>query len=75
MQKATCSEVALLGGSEYPDHGVGPDDPGLMIRVIGWKGDRHACYSAIGIHVIAVHALRLVKPHRTRWRRAHNQCR
>ena len=29
MNKATCSEVALLGGSEYPDHGVGADDPGL----------------------------------------------
>ena len=29
MQKATCSEVALLGGSEYPDLGVGPNDPGL----------------------------------------------
>jgi hypothetical protein len=29
MQKATCSGVALLGGSEYPDHDVGADDPGL----------------------------------------------
>lgn len=29
MQKATFGEVALLGGSEYPDLGVGPDDPGL----------------------------------------------
>ncbi|KER62510.1 hypothetical protein [Aeromonas hydrophila] len=29
MQKAICSEVALLGGSEYPDHGAGIDDPGL----------------------------------------------
>lgn len=28
MQKATCSEVAL-GGSEYPDHGIDVDDPGL----------------------------------------------
>ena len=29
MKKATCSEVALGVVSAYPDHGVGPDDPGL----------------------------------------------
>jgi hypothetical protein len=32
MQKATCSEVALLGGSGYPDHGVGADDPGDRVE-------------------------------------------
>jgi len=32
MQKATCSEVALLGGSEYPDHDVGADDPGYWVE-------------------------------------------
>ena len=47
MQKATFGEVALWVVSGYLDHGVGPDDPGLMIRVIGWKRDRHACYWAI----------------------------
>ena len=41
MQKATCSEVALLGGSEYPDLGVGPNDPGLgmlalFVRLLGF---------------------------------------
>ena len=29
MQKATCSEVAQWVVLEYPDHGVGADDPGL----------------------------------------------
>ncbi len=75
MNKATFGEVALGVVSGYPDHGVGPDDPGLMIQVICWKCDRYACYSAIVMHVIAVPALRLGKPHRTGWRRAHNQCR
>ena len=34
MQKATCSEVAFWVVSEYPDHGVGADDPGLGMLVL-----------------------------------------
>jgi len=53
MQKATCSEVALWGVSEYPDHSVGADalsvianDPGLgrQLRSTRVLGDRQACY-------------------------------
>jgi hypothetical protein len=34
MQKATCNEVAQWVVSEYPDHGVGADDPVLRMLAL-----------------------------------------
>ena len=59
MRKATFGEVTQWVVLEYPDHDIGADDPGLGMLA----------------GVIRAPALRLGEQHRTRWRKAHNQCR